>query len=84
MSFAVPIAQARRIKRWPSVNVIILVANTSFEGAQMDYLLNDPRLPDPDPDPDLEPKYPPPGPDPDEGDWNIDDPITPPLQPMHA
>ena len=50
----------------------------------MDYLSKDPRLPDPDPDPDLEPKFPPHGPDPDEGDWNIDDPITPPLQPMHA
>ena len=46
----------------------------------MDYLLNDPRLPDPDP----EPKHIPPGPDPDEGDWNFDDPVTPPLEPMHA
>ena len=46
----------------------------------MDYLLNDPRLPDPDP----EPKFPPPGPDPDEGDWNFDDPVIPPLEPMHA
>lgn len=78
-----PIAKVRRIKLWPSVNVNIPVANTNSEGAQMDYLLKDPRLPDPDPDPDLKPKYPP-GPDPDEGDWNIDDPVLPPLQPMHA
>lgn len=48
----------------------------------MDFLLKDPepKLPEPDP----EPGYPPPGPDPDEPDWNIDDPITPPLSPVQA
>ena len=48
----------------------------------MEFLLKDsePKLPDPDPEPD----YPTPGPDPDEPDWNIDDPVAPPLQPLHA
>lgn len=79
-SIAAPIARAKLTKLWPSVNVIIPAADTSSKGAQMHYILKEPRLPDPDP----EPTYPPPGPDPDELDWNIDDPVTPPLNPLHA
>ena len=41
---------------------------------------NEPKIPDPDP----EPEIPRPGPDPDDPEWNIDDPINPPMNPLHA